>query len=158
MEIIVRATVIFAFLWVLTRGLGKRELAQLTGFELLVLVTMGDLIQQGVTQEDTSVTGAMLAVGTFAGLSLLIGYLSFRFRSLRTVVEGMPVLVMRDGRLLDEVLHLERLHLEELKASAREQGIEDLARVRFCVLEADGGFSFVKYDGEQHQQPEHASG
>ncbi len=80
MEIIIRATVIYFFLWAVARGVGKRELSEMTAFELILLVTMGDLIQQGATQEDMSLTGAGLAVGTLAMWILVFAYLSWRFR------------------------------------------------------------------------------
>lgn len=147
MEIPIRATVIFFFLWVLTRALGRRELAQITAFELLLLVTVGDMVQQGVTQQDVSLTGAMLAVGTLGLWTLVWGYLSFRLAPTRRVIEGVPVLVIRDGQLLDEVMRLERLTLEEVREEARNQGIDDLRRVRAGVVEPDGKFSFIVGEG-----------
>lgn len=109
MEIVIRAVVVFAFLWLLTRAIGKRELGQLSTFELVLLVTMGDLVQQGITQEDYSVTGAMLTVGTFALLSVLLSYLSWRFPRSRRVLEGRPAVVVRDGRMQETIMRLERL-------------------------------------------------
>ena len=144
MEIIVRATCLYFFLWLVARGTGKRELSEMTAFELILLVTMGDLIQQGVTQEDFSVTGAFLAVGTFALWILVFGYISWRFPRSRPAIEGVPVVVLRDGRPLDKVLELERLTLDELCESARNQGIPDLADVRIGILEPDGKFSFIR--------------
>jgi len=143
-EIIVRATCLFFFLWLVARGTGKRELSEMTAFELILLVTMGDLIQQGVTQEDFSVTGAFLAVGTFALWILVFGYLSWKFPRTRPAIEGVPVVVLRDGRPLDKVLEIERLTLDELFESARNQGIEDLAQVKIGILEPDGKFSFIR--------------
>jgi uncharacterized membrane protein YcaP (DUF421 family) len=144
MEIIVRATVIYFFLWAVTRGVGKRELSEMTAFELILLVTMGDLIQQGATQEDMSLTGASLAVGTLAFWILVFAYLSWRFRRLRRVLEGVPVVVIHRGHVLDEVLAIERLTLEEICEEARNQGIADLGEVDIGVLEPDGRFSFLK--------------
>jgi uncharacterized membrane protein YcaP (DUF421 family) len=152
MEIVFRATFIFFFLWALTRGMGKRELSQLTAFELLVLVTVGDLVQQGVTQEDMSLTGAVLAVGTVAFWSLTFGYLAFKFKRVRPVLEGMPVVIIRNGELRDDYLAAERLTREEVEESARHQGIDDLAKVRLCVLEPDGRLSFIQHDGPDDQQ------
>ena len=148
MEIILRATIIYFFLWVVTRGVGKRELSEMTAFELILLVTMGDLIQQGATQEDMSLTGAGLAVGTLAFWIVVFAYLSWRFRSARAVLEGVPVIVIRDGRPLDKVLEIERLTLEEVCQAARGQGITDLAEVDVGVLEPDGRFSFLKTGGD----------
>ncbi len=152
MEIIVRATILYFFLWAVTRGVGKRELSQMTAFELILLVTMGDLIQQGATQEDMSLTGAGLAVGTLAMWILLSGYLSWRFRGLRPALEGMPVIVVRDGRPLDNVLEIERVTLDEVCEEARNQGITDLAEVAVGVLEPDGKFSFLRRAGESDHQ------
>ncbi|MGH8884493.1 MAG: DUF421 domain-containing protein, partial [Egibacteraceae bacterium] len=83
MEIVIRASVIYFFLWLVARGTGKRELSQLTAFELILLVTIGDLVQQGVTQEDMSITGAMLAVGTFAFWTVTFSFLAWRFKGIR---------------------------------------------------------------------------
>jgi len=152
MEIIVRATIIYFVLWGVARGVGKRELSEMTAFELILLVTMGDLIQQGATQEDMSITGAALAVGTLAMWILLFAYLSWRFRSLRPVLEGVPVVVIHRGRTLDDVLAIERLTVDEVCEAARNQGIGDLAEIDIGVLEPDGKFSFLKASGDADQQ------
>ena len=152
MEIIIRATVIYFVLWAVARGVGKRELSEMTAFELILLVTMGDLIQQGATQEDMSITGAALAVGTLAMWILVFAYLSWRFKGLRSGLEGVPVVVVHNGQPLDEVLAIERLTLAEICEAARGQGIKDLAEVDIGVLEPDGKFSFLKASGESDQQ------
>jgi uncharacterized membrane protein YcaP (DUF421 family) len=152
MEIILRSTVIYFFLWAVARGVGKRELSEMTAFELILLVVMGDLIQQGATQEDMSLTGAILAVGTLAMWILIFAYLSWRFRGLRPVLEGVPIVVIHRGEPLDEVLAIERLTLEEICEAARNQGITDLAEVDIGVLEPDGKFSFLKASGQADQQ------
>jgi uncharacterized membrane protein YcaP (DUF421 family) len=153
MEIVLRATAIYFFLWLLTRGLGKRELAEMTAFELLLLVVVGDLIQQGVTQEDMSVTGAMLAVGTIGLWILVFSWLAYRHRGARDVIEGAPVVVVRDGRPIDPALRLERVSLDEVLSSARNQGISDLAQVHLAILEPDGRFSFLTRDGNERHEP-----
>ncbi|MEA2703036.1 MAG: hypothetical protein QOJ69_1158 [Actinomycetota bacterium] len=157
MELVVRATVIYFFLWLVARGTGKRELSEMTAFELILLVTMGDLIQQGVTQEDMSIVGAMLAVGTLAFWIVVLSAVSWRFKRSRPILEGVPVVVVREGRPLMDVLKIERISLDELKEGARNQGILDLAEVDFGVLEPDGKFSFLRSKdagGEQHAPPE----
>lgn len=152
MEIILRASALFFFVWVLMRMMGKRELSELTAFELVLLISIGDLIQQGVTQEDMSITGALLAVGTIGMWILAFSYASFRWKRSRSIIESFPVVVIEDGRLLDEMLRLERLTVEEVLDAAREQGIRDLKDVRIGILEADGKFSFIT--GERHAQPD----
>jgi len=150
MEIVVRAMVMFAFLLVVTRAMGKKELTQLSAFELILLITMGDLIQQGVTQEDQSITGAMLAVSVLAVLIVALSFAEFRWIRTRPLIRGVPVVVLRDGRPLDEPMRIERLKLAELKEGAREQGIDDLAKVKVAILEPDGKLSFIQAEGEDH--------
>ena len=149
MEIIVRATLLYFFLFAIARGTGKRELSQMTAFELVLLVSMGDLIQQGVTQEDMSVTGAFLAVGTIAAWIMAGSWIAFRFPRARPVVDGYPVVIVRDGEPLLEVLRLERVTVDEVKEGARTHGIEDLDDIRYGILEPDGRFSFITNDGSE---------
>ena len=144
MELVFRAAVMFVFLWLITRAVGKRELGQLSAFELVLLITMGDLVQQGVTQEDYSVTGAMLAVGTFTLLIVVFAYLSWRFPRSRSVLEGVAVIVIENGAFRTDVMRYERLSDSELYGALREQGIDDLATVRLGLLEPDGKFSFFR--------------
>jgi uncharacterized membrane protein YcaP (DUF421 family) len=131
--------------WIVTRALGRKELSEMSSFELILLVVMGDLIQQGVTGDDRSVVGAMLAVATMA-LLVAFSYLSFRSSRAQSILEGSPVLIVHDGRPLKEILRIERLTEDEVREAAREQGIGDLTDVKVGVIEADGKFSFVKKD------------
>ena len=143
MEIVIRATLVFFFIWALTRAMGKRELAEMSAFELVLLVVIGDLVQQGVTQEDMSVTGAVLAVGTIGLLTLLFSFLGFRWRRAGDVLSGVPIVVARDGLVLEEALRYERLSVQDVREAAREQGIGSLEEIVLGVLEPDGRFSFV---------------
>jgi uncharacterized membrane protein YcaP (DUF421 family) len=158
METVLRAAILWLFLMLVLRVMGRKELSQLSAFELVLLVVMGDLIQQGVTEQDASVTAAVLAVSTMVLLTLALSYVSFRWRRAAPVTEGMPVIVIRDGRVLREVLGIERLTPEEVEDAAREQGIGDLRDVRIGVLEADGSFSFIRWEpptGSQRRAAEH---
>ena len=144
MEIVVRATVIYFFLWFLLRSMGKRELAEVTAFERVILVVLGDLVQNGVTQEDMSVTGSALAVTTMGLLAVATSTVGFKFKRTRGVLEGHPSVVIRHGDVLDDVLHLQRITRTELEEEARKNGITDLSDVEWAILEADGSFSFLK--------------
>jgi uncharacterized membrane protein YcaP (DUF421 family) len=147
MELVIRAAVMFAFLWLITRAVGKRELGQLSAFELVLLITMGDLVQQGVTQEDYSVSGAILTVGTFALLSVALSYITWRFPRSRPAVEGQPAVVVRSGETQVKVLAYERLPMDDVLEAARKEGIRDLAEVDLAVLETDGSISFFRRSG-----------
>ena len=153
MEIVVRAAAVYFFLWFVTRVMGKRELGEMTAFELVLLVCMGDLVQQGVTQEDFSVTGAMLAVGTFALLMVFFSWVSWRFRRSRGALEGAPTVVIADGRMLEATMRYERLSDTELLEALRQQGVEDVRDVKCGVLEPDGKFSFFTRSAQDQQPP-----
>ncbi len=158
MEIVLRAAAIFAFLWALMRIMGKKELSELSAFELVLLVVIGDMVQSGVTQEDMSLTGAMLATGTIGLLVVAMSYVGFRSKRMANLIEGHPVIVIANGRPLRDALRLERLTEDELISAARHQGIGDLTEVRFGVLEPDGTFSFVRFDREAPPPSERPAG
>lgn len=143
MDIVLRATFAFVFLMVLMRIVGRRELSSMEPFDIIVLVVIGDLIQQGVTQSDYSVTGLVIAISTFALLSIVLSWVSFRFRSLRPLLEGEPIVIVRDGAPLERNLRRERLTIAEVQAAARKDQIASLSDVRFGVLETDGSISFI---------------
>lgn len=149
MEIVVRAVVLFLFLWLVTRAVGRSTLGELSTFELILFVTMGDLVQQGVTQQDFSVTGAVLAISVFALLTVLLSWVNWRWPRMRKVVHGVPVVVVHDGEPAVATMKSERLAFDDLYAAAREQGIERLADVRVAVLEADGKISFFQRSGSE---------
>jgi uncharacterized membrane protein YcaP (DUF421 family) len=143
MDLVVRAVVIFAFVYLLTRVVGRRELSSLEPFDLIMLVVIGDLVQQGVTQNDFSVTGTFLVGGTIGLLTVLVSYLSFRFPRLRPALDGEPVIVVEDGTPVERNLRRNRITHEELAAAARQQQIGSIADVRWAVLETNGAISFI---------------
>lgn len=144
MDIVTRATVLFLFVFLVTRLIGRRELASLEPFDLILLVVVGDLIQQGITQSDMSVVGAVLATGTFAVLVLAVSYVGFRFPRLQPLLDPQPLIVVQDGEVIEKNLRKERMTFDELLAEARQQQIASLDEVRWAVLESNGKVSFVK--------------
>ena len=147
MDIVIRAAVAFLIILFLTRIVGRRELSTLEPLDLILLVTIGDLVQQGVTQNDFSLTGMLMAVGTFAVLTVLFSYLPWRFQVLRPVLEGEPIILIEDGKAIEKNLKTQRLTHEEIAAAARMQNIPSLDQVRWGVLETNGQISFIKKSG-----------
>jgi uncharacterized membrane protein YcaP (DUF421 family) len=143
MEIVVRATIVFWFLWLVVRVTGKRSLSELTPLDLLLVVVVGDPVQQGVTQEDMSMTGAVLAASVFVGWTLLADALEKRSVRARRLLSGEPMIVLHEGKPLEERLERERITLEELKEAARLEGHSDLRELEYAVLETNGKFSFI---------------
>jgi uncharacterized membrane protein YcaP (DUF421 family) len=147
MDVVVRATFGFAFIFLLTRIVGRRELSSLEPFDLIMLVVLGDLVQQGITQSDMSFTGLMLAGGTLALMTVLVSYLSFRFKRLRPLLDGEPIVIVQDGTPVHRNLTRERLTVEEVLTQARLQQISSLDEVQWAVLETTGAISFIKKSG-----------
>jgi len=143
MDIVFRAIVLFSFMFLLTRIIGRRELSSLEPFDLILLIVLGDSIQQGLTQDDYSITGAVIAVGTIAVLQLIISYSSFRFRWARSFLHGDPIVLMQDGEVIERNLKRERLTHEELAEQARGQQITSLKDVQWAVFEPSGSISFI---------------
>jgi uncharacterized membrane protein YcaP (DUF421 family) len=146
MDLVIRATIVFFVILIVTRAVGRRELSSMEPFDLILLVVIGDLVQQGVTQSDNSVTGAVTVIATMAVLTVITAYLSFRFKRLRPLLEGEPVIVMAEGRVLERNLRRQRMTVDELAAEARLQSIGSLAEIRYAVLESNGRVSFLKRD------------
>jgi uncharacterized membrane protein YcaP (DUF421 family) len=146
MDIVVRAVVGFLFVLFLTRIVGRRELGSMEPFDLILLVMIGDLVQQGITQNDFSVTGLMLAGGTIALMTVLVSYGTFKVPFLRPIVDGEPVILVEDGASIVRNMTRERITTGELLAQARLQGHADLATVRWAVLETNGQISFISSD------------
>ncbi|WP_432511407.1 DUF421 domain-containing protein [Kineococcus sp. SYSU DK001] len=144
MEIVVRAVLVFVFLWAITRITGRSSLGELSSFQLILYTAMGDLVQQAVTQQDSSLTSGVLAIASFTVLTVLLSWLNVRFPRWRGLVHGKPVLVVRDGEPLMDVLRRERMSMDDLMATARQQGIRRLSEVDVAVLETDGRVSFFR--------------
>lgn len=143
MDLVLRAAVIFVVIWLVTRAVGRRELSSMEPFDLILLVVIGDLVQQGVTQSDYSLTGSIVAIFTIALLTVATSYLSFRVPRLRPVLEGEPIVLLQDGEVIERNMRRQRLTIGELRAEARQNQIDDLAQVRFAILETTGKISFL---------------
>jgi uncharacterized membrane protein YcaP (DUF421 family) len=144
MDIALRAIALYIFVVFVLRVIGRRELSSLSAVDLVLLVVLGDAIQQGLTQDDYSVTGALIAVSTIALMQTASSYLGFRFSRARTVIEGDPIVILQDGKPIDANLRRLRITTEELAEEARGQGIASLDQVQWGIAEASGSISFIQ--------------
>jgi uncharacterized membrane protein YcaP (DUF421 family) len=144
MDIAIRAVVLYVFIVFVMRIIGRRELSTLTPFDLVLLIVLGDAIQQGLTQDDYSVTGAIIAVSTLATMQLAASYVSFRFKPFRKILKGEPIVLVEDGKLLDRNLRRERLTAGDVAEEMRAQQIATFDEVRWAILESNGTISFIK--------------
>jgi len=147
MDIVLRGSAMFFVVFLLLRLLGKRELGQMTPFDVVSLVVVGDLIQQGITHNDFSITGATLAICTFAFWSVMLGWLNYLFPRLRGGIEGEPRVIVRDGGLLRANLAPDRITQSEVESEMRLAGIGAFSEVAWAILEPQGKISFIKRDG-----------
>lgn len=144
MDIVLRGVAVYAFIYLLTRVVGRRELSTLQPFDLILLIILGDSVQQGLTQDDYSLTGAFLAIGTIAALQVATSWMSFRFPRMRPVLEGEPIVIVEGGKAIERNLKRERLAVEEVMEEARMQQIGSLDEIQWAVLETSGNISFIK--------------
>ncbi|MGH3372946.1 MAG: DUF421 domain-containing protein [Nocardioidaceae bacterium] len=157
MDIVIRAALVFVVLGLVIRITGKRQIAQLSAFDLILIVTMGDLIGQTVLQEDYSLTAGLLAVLTFGVLSMVVGAAMYWLPRSRPVLRGQPTVFLRDGKPDQEVMRYELIHRDDLDEAAREAGIRDLADIDLAIMETDGTFSFFKRDDRDDESSERGS-
>jgi uncharacterized membrane protein YcaP (DUF421 family) len=144
MDIVFRAAFAFVLIAFVLRVMGRRELTSLSAVDLVLLVVLGDLIQNGVTQSDMSMTGVTIAITTFAVLSIGSSYLAFKSRKARRIIQGEPLIIVDNGKPIERNLRSERLTLDDVMEAARANEIESIDEIRWGVLEAGGKFTFIK--------------
>ena len=144
MDIVFRAVFAYVFITFLMRVLGRRELSSLAPSDLILLVVLGDLIQNGVTQSDYSMTGVVLATSTIGLCAVGTSLLVYRSKRLSKIIEGDPLIIVQDGKPIENNMRSERVKLDDVMEEAREQQIENLDEVKWAVLEATGKITFIK--------------
>jgi uncharacterized membrane protein YcaP (DUF421 family) len=147
MDLVIRATVVFFFIFLITRISGRRELSSLEPFDVILLVVLGDLVQQGITQSDESVTGTLIVISTVTLLSVGVSWVSFRSGRVRLVTEGEPIVLVQDGEVIERNLRRERLTVTDLQEEARQQQVSSMTDIRWAILERDGSISVIPKSG-----------
>ncbi|MGB2869408.1 MAG: YetF domain-containing protein [Bacteroidota bacterium] len=146
LDIALRASIIYVVILIGLRLTGKREVGQMTPFDLVLLLLIANAVQNAMTGPDTSVTGGLVAAGTLLLLNRAVGYIVWRNKKVRRVVEGTPTVLIRSGKAVERNLMRERITEEELRQTMREHGILDISEVYLAVLEIDGAVSVLKND------------
>lgn len=147
MDLVIRATVVFFFILLVTRVIGRRQLSELEPFDLILLVVLGDLVQQGITQSDESVTGTLIVISTIGLLSVIVSWVSFTVPQLRRVTEGEPIVLVQDGRPIERNMRSERITIDDIYEEARRSQIASLADIEWAILEDDGRISCIPRRG-----------
>jgi len=142
-EKMARAGMIYFFLLLAFRFTGKRQVGQLTPFDLVVLLIISNVVQNAIIGPDNSLTGGIIGAITILVLNYVIVELSFRFKRVRRLLEAQPTLLIHNGRVLRENLKQERVTMDELLAALRRNGLTSPDHVRFAVLEETGSISVI---------------
>jgi uncharacterized membrane protein YcaP (DUF421 family) len=147
MDLVIRSVVIFFFIFLITRVAGRRELSSLQPFDLILLVVLGDLVQQGITQSDESVTGTLTVISTIALLSVAVSWVSFRFPRTQPATEGEPIVLVQDGQPIERNMRRERISVRDIEEEARAAQVSSLADLEWAILEDDGHISCIPRKG-----------
>ncbi len=144
MESVVRAALIYTFLLAVFRIMGKRTLAQITTFDFVLMLIIGESTQQALLGDDFSVVNACVVIATLMFLELGLSLMKNWWPGLDRLMESLPIVIVEDGRVLQERIRHERVDLDDVLAAARERhGLERLDQIKYAVLERSGGISIV---------------
>ena len=155
LQIVLRTTAIYLVVLIGVRLSGKREVGQMTPFDLTLLLLISNAVQNAMTGPDTSVVGGVTAAATLLILNYLVAELSGGNRRFRKLVEGQPTLLIHDGKVISSHMSKEHVSMDELQRSLREHGIASYHDVALAVLEVDGSISCLKYEEIQPAAESH---
>lgn len=144
MESVLRAALVYAILLVVFRIAGNRSIGQLTAFDFILLLIISESIEKAMTTNDQSLTNAFLIVITLVGIDIMLSLWKQRSPRAERILDGIPVIVMRGGKLLDDRMKMERVDKDDILVAARErQGLASLDQIEHAVVEAHGGISII---------------
>lgn len=143
-ELIVRSVVVYAFLLLVLRITGKRQVGQLEAFDLVLLLLLSNAVQNSMNGGDISLVGGLVSAATLIALNYAIGYAAFRSRKLEAIIEGRPQVLIHDGHLFEDVMASARLTHLELESALRQAGCASIGDCRSAILENNGAISVVQ--------------
>ncbi len=148
LDVALRSTAVYVFMIIAFRIFGKRELSQLSIADLVLIVLISNAVQNAMVGENTSLLGGLTAATVLFSLNMLLGYLMFRFKKIRTLVESEPVTLIYNGKVLRKNLENVLLTMDELNSAVREHGVEKAEDVSLAILEVDGNISVISGDND----------
>lgn len=144
MELILRAFIIYVLILLIFRMSGKRTLSQLTTFDFILLLMVGEATQQALLMDDQSIMGSLLIIGTLVSLDVLFAWFSKKSILFDKIANGVPVIILKNGEVIEENMESENIEMNDiLEAARRDQGLESLEQVKYAVLEKDGKISII---------------
>lgn len=145
---IVRAVVIYAFLLLLLRFTGKRQVGQLSPFDLVLLLVLSNAVQNAMNGGDNSITGGLILATTLVALNWIVGWATYRSKWLEALIEGRPVILIHDGKVYHRALKSVQMTIHELRAALRTEGCAAEDEVRLAMLENNGHVTVIRRDNE----------
>lgn len=149
---IIRAAVVYAFLLLLLRFTGKRQVGQLSPFDLVLLLVLSNAVQNAMNGGDNSITGGLILATTLVGLNWIVGWLTYRSKWLEAVIEGRPTILIHDGQIYHRALASVQMTMHELRAALRAEGCTGESEVRLAMLENNGHVAVIRRDDESQPQ------
>lgn len=147
-ELIVRSLVVYAFLLLILRVTGKRQIGQLAPFDLVLLLVLSNAVQNSMNGGDNSLVGGLISATTLVALNYAVGYATFRSRKIEEVIEGRPQVLIHNGELFRDVMEKSQLTQHELEAALRQAGCNHVGECHSAILENNGAISVVQRKGK----------
>lgn len=146
-ELVVRSIVVYAFLLLILRISGKRQIGQLAPFDLVLLLVLSNAVQNSMSAGDNSLVGGLIIATTLVLVNFLVGFVTYRSKKLESIIEGRPQIIIHDGKLFEDVMASSQLTHHELNAALRQAGCSSIEDVRSAILENNGSISVVARQG-----------
>jgi uncharacterized membrane protein YcaP (DUF421 family) len=144
-ELVIRGTCIYFFMFILLRIWGKKHLSKMTAFDFVLLLFMSEALQNSLISDDKSLLGGMIVIATFLFWNVLMNKLSFRSLKIERFLDGVPKILVKDGKILQDTLNSEDITHEQLFQSLREEGILEVSKVKQATLETNGHISVIQH-------------
>jgi uncharacterized membrane protein YcaP (DUF421 family) len=143
-ELVIRGSVIYFFMFTLMRIWGRKHLGEVTAFDFILLLFISEAVQNSLVDDDKSLLGGMIVIVTFLFWNTLINILSYKFRFMEKIFSGNPKVIVKDGKINHYLKHKEHMSDQELFSALRQEGVEDLAKVKKATIETNGHMSVVQ--------------
>jgi uncharacterized membrane protein YcaP (DUF421 family) len=143
LEIVGRSVVVYLFIVIAIRIAGKKEIAQLSVIDLVFILLISNAVQNAMVGPDSSLLGGLIAAASLFLVNIILKFITYRYKKANKTIEGEPVILIHNGKLIKKNLDKEKIPLEEIKASVREHGVEKIDDVNLAILETDGNISII---------------
>jgi uncharacterized membrane protein YcaP (DUF421 family) len=150
LALVVRSLVVYVFLMIALRLAGRRELGQMTTFDLVLLLVLANAVQNSINAGDNSLGGGLISAMTLLVVNFAVGEATYRWRWFERLVQGRPVPLVRNGKIVLRNMKRERVTVEELRSALRKQGVDGVSKCKHAVLESDGTLTAVRDDVTEH--------